>query len=410
MTHEADGPSADQRTLERQRAARPATPGSTREARVTTIPAREAPDPGRVLAIETAPVSLRANPKLTVRGARGTHDRSDFLLVRVATSSGAIGHGEVSATLRWSGEDATSAEYAIKRVLGPAIIGQPLHPVAALSARMDLALAGNPFTKAGLECALWDALGRAWGLRVVDLLGGPFRVEVPTKCSLSGDGDVLAATIEGARALGFRAHKVKVGISLASDLARFRLARELCGPETFLGADSNGGWSRIEAAAAIRGLAEHDPAFIEQPVAPSDLDGMRSCRGLGPPILADEAVFSLGDVAAIVGAGAADALNVYVGKAGGMERAVRQMRTAAVFGIPSIVGSNGEMGLGAAAQVHVACAVEALAPFPSDIIGHHYYDEDILETPIDIDGRVARLPDGPGLGVVPSAAIQARFS
>jgi muconate cycloisomerase len=367
-------------------------------------------DAGTVVSIETAPVSLRANPALTVRGARGTHDRSDFLLVRVATSAGAVGHGEVSATLRWSGEDATSAEYAIKRVLGPAMVGQPLHPVAVLSARMDLALAGNPFTKAGLEMALWDALGRTLGLRVVDLLGGPFRTEVPTKCSLSGDGDVLASSIERARAIGFRAHKVKVGISPASDVERFRMARELCGPDTFLGADSNGGWSRIDALTAIRGLAAHDPAFIEQPVAPADLVGMRACRALGLPILADESVFSLDDVAAVVRARAADALNVYVGKAGGMERAARQMRIAAAFGIPSILGSNGEMGLGAAAQVHVACAVESLAPFPSDIIGHHYYDEDTLERPLDIDGVVARLPDGPGLGVEPAAAIRSRFA
>jgi L-alanine-DL-glutamate epimerase-like enolase superfamily enzyme len=369
-----------------------------------------ASDPGTIVAVETAPVTLHANPKLTVRGARGTHDRSDFLLVRVATSGGAIGHGEVSATLRWSGEDATTAEYAIKEVLAAAILGQPLHPVAALSARLDLALAGNPFTKAGLECALWDALGLAWGLRVVDLLGGPFRTEVPTKCSLSGDGDVLAGSIERARAIGFRSHKVKVGISVDSDLARFRLARELCGPETFLGADSNGGWNRLDARRAIAGLAELDPAFVEQPVAPADLPGMRSCRKLDIPVLADESVFSLDDVVAIVRASAADALNVYVGKAGGMEKAVRQMRTAAAFGIPSIVGSNGEMGLGAAAQVHVACAVESLAPFPSDIIGHHYYDEDILETPLGIDGVVARLPDGPGLGVRPSAAVSRRFS
>jgi muconate cycloisomerase len=369
-----------------------------------------ATDPGTIVSVETAAVSLRANPRLTVRGARGTHDRSDFLLVRVATSGGAIGHGEVSATLRWSGEDATTAEYAIKEVLAPAIIGQPLQPVAGLAVRMDLALAGNPFTKAGLECGLWDALGHAWGRRVVDLLGGPFRTEVPTKCSLSGDGDVLAGSIERARAIGFRSHKVKVGISVESDVARFGLARELCGPDTFLGADSNGGWSRIDASAAIRGLSELGPAFIEQPVAPADLEGMRACRALGVPILADESVFSLDDVVATVRADAADALNVYVGKAGGMERAVRQIRTAAAFGIPSILGSNGEMGLGAAAQVHVACAVESLAPFPSDIIGHHYYDEDILETPLEIDGIVARLPEGPGLGVRPSASISRRFS
>jgi muconate cycloisomerase len=196
----------------------------------------DATDPGTIVSVETAAVSLRANPKLTVRGARGTHDRSDFLLVRVATTGGAIGHGEVSATLRWSGEDATTAEYAIKGVLAPAIIGQPLHPVAGLAARMDLALAGNPFTKAGLECGLWDALGHAWGRRVVDLLGGPFRTEVPTKCSLSGDGDVLAGSIERARAIGFRSHKVKVGISVESDVARVGRARGRFGADTLLGA------------------------------------------------------------------------------------------------------------------------------------------------------------------------------
>ena len=54
--------------------------------------------------------------------------------------------------------------------------------------------------------------------------------------------------------------------------------------------------------------------------------------------------------------------------------------------------------------------MEALAPFPSAIIGHHYYDEDILETPLDIDGTVARLPSGPGLGVEPNAMIKARFA
>jgi len=367
-------------------------------------------DAGTIVAIETAAVSLHANPKLAVRGARGSHDSSDFLLVKVATSMGVIGYGEVSATLRWSGEDATSANDAIKRVLGPAVIGQPLHPVTGLALRMDLALAGNPFTKAGLESALWDALGKTWGLRVVDLLGGPHRTEVPTKMSLSGDGDRLVTVIEAVRALGFRAHKVKVGLTPASDIARFKLAREICGDDAFLGADSNGGWSRIDAMIAIAGLTAYGPAFIEQPTQPRDLDGMAACRAFGIPVLADEAVYSLDDVVAIINGEAADALNVYVGKASGIERAVRQMRTAAAFGMLSILGSNGEMGLGAAAQIHAACAVERLAPFPSDIIGHHYYDEDILETPLDIDGTVARLPSGPGLGVEPNATIRGRFA
>jgi len=62
-----------------------------------------------IAAVETTTVSLRAKPALAVRGARTTHDSSSFLLVRVITSDGAAGYGEVSATAGWSGEDAVTA-------------------------------------------------------------------------------------------------------------------------------------------------------------------------------------------------------------------------------------------------------------------------------------------------------------
>jgi L-alanine-DL-glutamate epimerase-like enolase superfamily enzyme len=365
---------------------------------------------GTIAAIETATVSLHADRKLVVRGARGTHDRSDFVLVRVQTSLGAVGYGEVSATPRWSGEDAASATHFIRDVLGPALVGEPLRSVPGLRARMELALAGNTFTKAGLDTALWDALARTLGVRVVDLLGGPRRTEVPTKMSLSGDGDVLAGTLEEVRSRGFRSFKVKVGTGHDRDVARFRLARELAGEDTFLGADSNGGWTRNEAFRTVRDLAAFRPAFIEQPVAPHDLEGMRQVRALGLPVVADESVYGPEDVVDIIRAEAADVVSVYIGMAGGLGRAVQAIETANLFGLDALIGSNGEFGIGAAAQVHVACAVERLSTFPSDIIGHHYYDEDVLESPVDIDGLVARLPAGPGLGVEPNADVRGRFA
>ena len=365
---------------------------------------------GTVAAIETSTVSLHADRRLFVRGARGTHDRSDFVLVRIQTSLGVVGYGEVSATPRWSGEDAVSATHFLRQVLSPAIIGEPLRSVPALRARMELALAGNPFTKAGLDTALWDALARSLGVRVVDLLGGPRRTEVPTKMSISGDGDVLAETLGAIRARGFRSFKVKVGTGHDRDVERFRLARELVGDGTFLGADSNGGWTRSEAMRTVRDLAPYGPAFIEQPVAPHDLDGMRQVRTLGLPVVADESVYGPEDVAAVIRAEAADVISVYVGMAGGLGRAVQAIETANLFGLDALIGSNGEFGVGAAAQVHVACAAERLSPFPSDIIGHHYYEEYVLESPVPIDGIVARLPDGPGLGVEPNADVRARFA
>ena len=94
-----------------------------------------------VTSIETVRVSLAVRSELIVSGARGTHDRSDFLLVRVTTSAGVEGYGEVSGTLIWSGEDAGTAEHVIRTSLAPTIIGRPLTPVADLQARMDRAVA-----------------------------------------------------------------------------------------------------------------------------------------------------------------------------------------------------------------------------------------------------------------------------
>lgn len=354
-----------------------------------------------VTKITTARISPRVKPALLVSGARGTHDRSDFLLVRVVTSSGVEGIGEVSATLTWSGEDSLTAERVIDAVLRPALLGQPLVPVAALEARMDRVLAGNPFTKAGLSIALWDAYARTLDVPLALALGGPLRTTIPVKCSLSGNGDRLAAGYRMAKSSGFGAFKIKIGMDVATDIERMREARELAGVGAFIGLDANGGYDRARARRAVEGMVPYAPAFLEQPLPPADLAGMRELRALGLPIVADESVFGMADLMALIRADAADVVSLYVGKSGGPGRAVEMGAVAAAAGLRVILGSNGELGVGAAAQLHVAAAVSGLTDeIPSDIIGAHYYDEDVLESGLDATGERATLTDAPGLGVV----------
>lgn len=354
----------------------------------------------RIEAIQTARISLPVAKDLVVQGARGSHDHSDFLLVRVITSDGVEGYGEVSATPLWSGEDGFSADHFIREVITPVLKGQPLQPVALLDNAMDAVLAGNPFTKAGVSIALWDAYARTLNVPLATALGGPFRTEIPIKLSLSGDGDYLDRVYAAATSAGFQAFKVKVGKGVDGDVARVEQARKLAGDHTFLGVDANTGWSRAEAQQAVRRMAPYGIAFVEQPLAADDLDGMRELRGLGYPVVADESVFGLADLRRVIAADAADVISVYVGKAGGPSRAVELGRIAHAFGRSSLIGSNGELGLGAAAQAHVAAAIEGLTTaFPSDIIGAHYYAEDILAEPLPSDGKRVTLPDGPGLGV-----------
>ncbi|RIQ17865.1 mandelate racemase/muconate lactonizing enzyme family protein [Jiangella rhizosphaerae] len=373
-----------------------------------TVPYRVTADV--ITAIDVARVTPRVRPELLVSGARGTHDESHFLLVRVTTRAGVQGLGEVSGTLTWSGEDGATAAHVIESTLAPALAGQPLAPVAALERRMDTVLAGSPFTKAGVATALWDAYARALDVPLAVALGGPVRSRVAVKCSLSGTGDRLRTALAAARAAGFTAHKLKVGLDVTRDAERLAELRELVGPEGFIGLDANGGYRRRDAARAIELFAPHTPAFLEQPVAPDDIEGMAALRGLGLCLVADESVFGMASLVRVLRADAADVVSLYIGKSGGPGRAVEMGRVAGALGSEVVIGSNGELGVGAAAQIQVACALDSLAEdFPHDIIGRHYYVDDVLSTPAMIADGVARLPDGPGLGIPLDDAVWSLF-
>ena len=168
------------------------------------------------------------------------------------TDAGLIGLGEASCTPRWSGEDQFTAAHLIATYLEPLLAGQNPLEIEALTQRFRLAFAGNMFTKAAVEMALWDIAGKAAGKPVYELLGGKVREFVTTKWSVSGVEPEKAAEI-AKRAIdrGFKAMKVKVGIDPDQDVARVRAVREAIGPDIKLGVDANGGWT-------LRNVVQHN--------------------------------------------------------------------------------------------------------------------------------------------------------
>jgi muconate cycloisomerase len=190
-------------------------------------------------------------------------------MVKVHTDAGTIGLGEVSCTPRWSGEDQFIAQHLIRVYLEPLLVGENPTEVEKLSVKFCLAFAGNFFTKAAVEMALWDIAGKVSGKPVCELLGGKVREMVPTKWSVSGVGSDQAAEIaKWAVSQGFKAMKVKVGIDPDGDVARVKAVRDAIGPKIKLGGDANGGWSPDVAVKTIERLSEFEISFEEQPVAP----------------------------------------------------------------------------------------------------------------------------------------------
>jgi len=353
--------------------------------------------------IETISVEVPIHPQRAIRSARGYHNQSIFVLVKIHTDEGLVGLGEVSCTASWSGEDHVTARRTIEAYLAPLLIGEDPTHIERLTRKLNRGLAGNPFTKAALEMALWDILGKAAGLPVYRLLGGPVRDFVPTKFSISGlDPETAAAIAAWALSQGFGAMKVKVGTDPDQDVARVRAVREAIGPQVRLGVDANGGWSPRVAIQTIRRLVEFNILFAEQPVDALDVAWLADVRQhVNVPIMADESVYSLQDAMAIVRAGAADVLSVYIGKGGGIGPARKIAAVAEAAGITCTVGSNLEMGVASAAMIHLAIATPGIdaETFPCDILSPFYYEADILAESLPIQAGQARPFERPGLGV-----------
>ncbi|MFN7996664.1 MAG: mandelate racemase/muconate lactonizing enzyme family protein [Bryobacteraceae bacterium] len=357
----------------------------------------------KITQIETIPVQIPINPIRAITGSLGAHTTSPFLLVKVHTDEGITGLGEVSCTPVWSGEDQLTAAHFIRDFIEPSILGADPRHVERLAHAMRRSIAGNAFTKAGVEMALWDILGQTAGLPLFQLWGGPVREFVTTKFSVSGAEPEKAAELAAwATGQGFRAMKVKVGIEPAADLARVRAVRKAIGPQVRLGVDANGGWSPRVAIQTIRRMAECDIYFAEQPVAPVDVSWLADVRrNVSVPIMADESVNTAQDAMSLARAEAADVLSVYVGKGGGLSMARRVAAVAEAAGLVCTVGSNLEMGVASAAMIHLAMATPAIhsEEFPCDILSPFFYEDDILAEPLPIKAGSAAPSDRPGLGV-----------
>src|SRR5213594_1605339 len=119
----------------------------------------------KITRIETIPVRVPIKPELAIKSGRGgSHSVSPFLIVKIHADDGLVGLGEVSCTPRWSGEDQVTAAHFINTYFAPLLVGETLQDISdidRLATKYTFPLAGNLFTKASVDIALWDLLGKS---------------------------------------------------------------------------------------------------------------------------------------------------------------------------------------------------------------------------------------------------------
>jgi muconate cycloisomerase len=358
----------------------------------------------RVKIAEIDVIPIRAPRKETVRSGTGANPvmASEFGIVRIIADDGREGVGELSITFPRIGHTLC---HAARHVLAPLLLGRDALRTPELLAVIDAALLGElsaPYLRAAFEMALLDLKGKHYGIPIYELLGGKMRDSVPLAWGIYQKApDAMAADAAQAVQDGFRAIKLKVGRDLETDRLAVQRVVSATGHAIPLRLDANLAWRTVpEAARAIETLAAEAPiAWIEQPLGRHDLDGLRLLRMRSRvPVMADESLQTLRDAYDLARAEAVDVFNVYIVEAGGLQAARDIVAFASTLGIPSILGSQAELGIGTAAAAHLAVALPEL-PYPIETFGPLRYPADIVTSGWTIDKGMLSPSDTPGLGV-----------
>jgi len=302
---------------------------------------------------------------------------------------GRVARGEASAD-PFFGETSESLEAAVR----DAVTLLPADPadLASLRGRLEDQFPHGGAAACAIDVLAHDRAAQAAGVPLRAFLGLASGEAPPTSFTVGiAEPAVMAERAAAAAANGFSVLKVKLGHGDDVEiLSRIR--------ERFAGVirvDPNAAWTPAEAPGRIERIERFGIEFVEQPVAPDDIEGLRAVRERSPlPIVADEAAVLLADVDRL--AGACDGINVKLQKCGGIAEARAMIARAHELGLKVMLGCRAaETSVAIAAAAHLAPSVEW-----ADLDGNLLIvDDPFIAVPVE-RGRFV-FSDRPGLGVLP---------
>ena len=328
---------------------------------------------------------------------------AEVIMVEVHTDEGVTGYGESIATPSAEAVRAhlsLAADFCVGRspFENARLIGEAYD---ALFGREESCRAPKFAGKAlaGLEMALWDAMGKAVDRPVHELLGGAVRNEV---CYFGfPQGESATEISSEAARLAVSGHEViflEVGRGDDLDAEVVARVRAAIGPNKRLRLDSSGRWHTVRATRMMRRLSRYDIEIVEQPIDAESVEALARVRAASPiSIAADQGVIALGDAFDVCRLHAADLIVVGLHETGGLLRFCKVAHIAEAANIDICIHGLHETGITTLAASHVA----AVTPNLDD--GNQYMNNflswDVVSHP-DLTLQDGRLPvlDGPGLG------------
>jgi galactonate dehydratase len=336
-----------------------------------------------------------------------------WLFLKITTEDGIIGWGEPIVEGRADTVQAAvqeMSEYLIGKEAGH------IEDTWQLLYRGGFYRGGPVLTSAmsGIEQALWDIKGKALGVPVYDLMGGPVRDKMRVYAWIGGDRpQEIAEAAQTQVAAGYTALKMNGTADMEwidsfqkvqEAVERLAAAREAVGPGVGIGIDLHGRVHKSMAKILVKEYEPFHPMFIEEPVLPENNDALPEiARQSSIPIATGERMYTRWGFKALLAGGAVDIIQPDISHCGGIWELRKIAAMAEAYDVA--VAPHCPLGpicLAASLQLDF-CTPNAFIQEQS--LGIHYNEgSDLLDYLVDPsvfhyqEGYVNRLT-APGLGI-----------
>ena len=325
------------------------------------------------------------------------------VLIKMTADDGTVGWGESVPVPRWSYETLEGATSTIENYIKPVITGMNPFDLKGIHTAMNREIAnsfstGAPITKAGIDIALHDLIGRMTGLNIAQLWGRSLPKELVLSWTLNPKTlDDLEPLIEKGKQRGFENFNVKVAPDPEFDIEMCKILKRAA-PDGFLWGDANGGYDLSTALEVAPKLADVGMEVFEQPLKANQLTGYQELRKQGAmPIIMDEGVVSPTDLIEFMKLGCCDGVAMKPARCGGLVSSVQQIEIMENAGL-MFLGSgltDPDVSLAASLILYGAYGLR----YPAALNGPQFLGTSIITEPFKpVNGKV-RIPDGPGLGI-----------
>ncbi len=351
--------------------------------------------------------------KTNIFSSQHRNAKRNWLLIRLTTDEGVEGYGEASML----GYEPLVEQLLHEWVDGYLVGKDPLHHELHWT-RMhndNNGRGGRLFSTAlsGIDLALWDLKGKALGVPVYELLGGPFldRIRVYANGWYTAPGTPEQNAQEARRVveMGYTAMKFDPfgqrnfytispeEAQLAED--RVAAVREAVGPNVEILVEVHAKFNVYTAVHLGRRLERYRPFWFEEPVSQENVSEMAQVRRqVDIPIATGERLYLKFPFYELIKAEAVDILQPDICNAGGITE-LKKIAAVAESRHVMMAPHNTNAAVGTVASMHLDASMPnfLIQEYHAEFYEPHYFD--VFDgLPRQKDGYV-ELPKGPGLGL-----------